>query len=55
MNSAMKALAAERAARNGSALADEACTQPAVAEDLKHGAIVYARHNTEAMADEEEG
>ena len=35
--------------------ADEACTQPAVAEDLKHGAIVYARHNTEAMADEEGG
>ena len=35
--------------------ADEACTQHAVQEDLKHGAIVYARHNTEAMADEEEG
>ena len=36
--------------------ADEACTQPAVQEDLcKHGAIVYARHNTEAMADGEEG
>ena len=35
--------------------ADEDCTQPAVQEDLKHGAIVYARHNTEAMADEEEG
>ena len=35
--------------------ADEACTQPAVQEDLcKHGAIVYARHN-DAMADEEEG
>ena len=35
--------------------ADEACTQPAVQEDLNHGAIVYARHNTEAMADEEGG
>ena len=35
--------------------ADEACTQHAVQEDLKHGAIVYARHNTEAMADEEGG
>ena len=34
--------------------ADEACTQPAVAEDLNHGAIVYARHN-DAVADEEEG
>ena len=34
--------------------ADEACTQPAVQEDLKHGAIVYARHN-DAMADEEGG
>ena len=35
--------------------ADEACTQHAVQEDLGHGAIVYARHNTEAVADEEEG
>ena len=36
--------------------ADEACTQHAVQEDLcKHGAIVYARHNTEAMADGEGG
>ena len=35
--------------------ADEACTRLAVQEDLKHGAIVYARHNTEAMADGEEG
>jgi hypothetical protein len=34
--------------------ADEACTQPAVQEDLNHGAIVYARHN-DAVADEEEG
>ena len=34
--------------------ADEACTQHAVQEDLKHGAIVCARHN-DAMADEEEG
>jgi hypothetical protein len=105
MNSAMKQLAAERAARNGAALprqtpkpapqgsqlivrvrqadgtvrrvafddgaaslddlraesgadelfADEACTQLCTAEDLKHGAIVYARHNTDAMADEEGG
>jgi len=36
--------------------ADEACTRLAVQEDLTaHGAIVYARHNTEAMADEEGG
>ena len=35
--------------------ADEACTQHAVQEDLGHGAIVYARHNTEAMAEGEEG
>ena len=35
--------------------ADEACTQHAVQEDLGHGAIVYARHNTEAMAEDEEG
>ena len=35
--------------------ADEACTRLCTAEDLKHGAIVYARHNTEAMADEEGG
>ena len=35
--------------------ADEACTQLCTAEDLKHGAIVYARHNTDAMADEEGG
>ena len=34
--------------------ADEACTQPAVQEDLNHGAIVYARHN-DAVADEEKG
>ena len=33
--------------------ADEACTQHAVQEDLKHGAVVYARHN--AAEDEEEG
>ena len=37
--------------------ADEACTQLCTAEDLKHGAIVYARHNAaedegDAMADE---
>ena len=103
MNSAMKKLAAERAARNGSALprhapkarqirrqsrtvrrvafddgaaslddlraesgadelfADEACTQHAVQEDLKHGAVVYARHNAaeegegDAMAEDDEG
>ena len=39
--------------------ADEACTQHAVQEDLKHGAIVYARHNAEeegdAIVDEEGG
>ena len=35
--------------------ADESCTQPCTAADLVHGAVVYARHNTEAMADEEEG
>jgi hypothetical protein len=35
--------------------ADEDCTQPCTAADLVHGAVVYARHNTEAMADEEEG
>ena len=38
--------------------ADEACTRYAVQEDLKHGAIVYARHNAAeggAMADEEGG
>ena len=41
--------------------ADEECTQHAVQEDLKHGAVVYARHNAaekdqgDAMADEEEG
>jgi hypothetical protein len=40
--------------------ADEACTQLCTAEDLKHGAIVYARHNAaedegDAMADEEGG
>ena len=41
--------------------ADEACTQHAVQEDLKHGAVVYARHNAaeegegDAMAEDDEG
>ena len=54
MNSAMKALAAERAARNGSALPRQT-PKPAPQGSLGHGAIVYARHNTEAMAEDEEG
>ena len=34
---------------------DEACTQPCTAADLVHGAVVYARHVDDAMADGEEG
>ena len=35
--------------------ADEACTQLCTAAVLVHGAVVYARHVDDAMADEEEG
>ena len=59
MNSAMKALAAERAARNGSALPRQ--TPKPSPQGMVHGAVVYARHNApekdegDAMADEEGG
>jgi hypothetical protein len=52
MNSAMKQLAAERAARNGT---DEALTRACAAADLVHGAVVYAPPDGDAVADGEEG